>query len=529
MTESSYMVAPGDTTDSMAMRRRLALALAQKNMQPLQVDHWAQGLAHLASQGYAGFEMGRIDRDEKDETAKANALMASLFSGGQGGGGVPSAAPVSERPAVDPGSPNARVAATFDAMEPRGIRNNNPLNIEAGGFTQGQPGYSGSDGRFAKFENQDQGIGAADKLLQVYANKHGLNTVEGIVGRWAPAGDGNNVSAYAQNVAKQLQVDPAAPLDMNDPGMRQKLVLAMAQHENGKPIQVAARGGMPTPDTAPTPAPAGQQMAQAAPGSAPPANREAIIQMLGNRKTAPFAQKIISDQIGQQFKPSEYDFKPRDDGSIVAINKKNPRDMQVIQPGNPQDLIKFGADKKAAEVRAEATAKQEVAKAAGRPGEIQQGNVVVQDIDRALGKITEMPGRTTGAIGSMLSGVPSTEAHNVSKLLDTVKANAGFDQLSRMRQASPTGAALGSVTEKEIAFLQSTIGNLEQSQDAKQLADNMRRVKNAYLDVIHGPNAGPPREKLGFLEKKGEAGAPPAGVDAKVWKHMTPEERALWQ
>ncbi len=72
-----------------------------------------------------------------------------------------------------------------------------------------------------------------------------------------------------------------------------------------------------------------------------------------------------------------------------------------------------------------------------------------------------------------------------------------------MRSASPTGAALGSVTERELALLQSTIGNLEQSQDDVQLKDNLRRVKNTYLDIIHGEGKGPEREKLTFQEKAG--------------------------
>jgi hypothetical protein len=116
---------------------------------------------------------------------------------------------------------------------PRGYRNNNPLNIEAGRFTQGQPGFAGSDGRFAKFNSMDEGSAAASKLLDVYQNKHGLNTVAGIIGRWAPAGDGNNVSAYAANVSKQLGIDPNAPVP---PEMRQQLIAAMAQHENGRPM-----------------------------------------------------------------------------------------------------------------------------------------------------------------------------------------------------------------------------------------------------------------------------------------------------
>ena len=133
----------------------------------------------------------------------------------------------------------AGVLGGQDQSAPRGIRNNNPLNIEAGQFTQGLPGFSGSDGRFAKFASLDQGIQAADQLLQTYATKHGLNTVAGIVGRWAPANDGNNVNSYATNVAKQLGVDPNAPLDMGNPEMRQKLIGAMAQHENGRQLTPA--------------------------------------------------------------------------------------------------------------------------------------------------------------------------------------------------------------------------------------------------------------------------------------------------
>jgi hypothetical protein len=34
---------------------------------------------------------------------------------------------------------------------PRGIRNNNPLNLETSSFTQHQPGFTGSDGRFGQF------------------------------------------------------------------------------------------------------------------------------------------------------------------------------------------------------------------------------------------------------------------------------------------------------------------------------------------------------------------------------------------
>ncbi|MEK6878391.1 MAG: hypothetical protein AABY22_02220, partial [Nanoarchaeota archaeon] len=34
------------------------------------------------------------------------------------------------------------IAPASDGSLPRGYRNNNPLNIEAGSFTQGQPGFA---------------------------------------------------------------------------------------------------------------------------------------------------------------------------------------------------------------------------------------------------------------------------------------------------------------------------------------------------------------------------------------------------
>lgn len=130
-------------------------------------------------------------------------------------------------------------AAPSSAGDPRGIRNNNPLNLEASPFTQRQPGFTGSDGRFGQFGSMDQGLAAAGNLLQSYGQR-GINTVSGIISRWAPANDGNPVNAYAQFVARKVGVDPNTPIDMNDPALRQRVVGAMAEFENGRPVQVAS-------------------------------------------------------------------------------------------------------------------------------------------------------------------------------------------------------------------------------------------------------------------------------------------------
>lgn len=150
--------------------------------------------------------------------------------------------------------------------------------------------------------------------------------------------------------------------------------------------------------------------------------------------------------------------------------------------------------------------------------EEQQAGVVVQDIDRAMEQIKANPFMTTGPMAQFTGWLGGTPAANVGELLKTVKANAGFDELQAMRESSPTGGALGSITEREIAYLQATIGSLEQSQNDQQLRDNLVRVKNAYLDAIHGVGNGPPRERPSF-EGQGDASNlpdplnPDAGAD----------------
>jgi hypothetical protein len=179
-------------------------------------------------------------------------------------------------------------------------------------------------------------------------------------------------------------------------------------------------------------------------------------------------------------------------------------------------------------------AKAEQQQAAGADQKKVGANFVIQDIDRALKMVGESWTPVTGFWGNLLSKAPGSNASDVSKLLDTVKSAASFGTLQAMREASPTGGALGSVTENELKLLQSTLGSLEQSQSEGQFRDNLKRVKNNFMDIIHGRGKGPPREELSFEadgKKAAKPNIPPAppGIDPEDWKYMTPEERARWK
>jgi hypothetical protein len=66
--------------------------------------------------------------------------------------------------------------------------------------------------------------------------------------------------------------------------------------------------------------------------------------------------------------------------------------------------------------------------------------------------------------GTMLKGVWNTDSRKLAGLLTNLKAIIGFDTLAEMRANSPTGGALGQVSNIEINLLQAVQGTLDQGQ-----------------------------------------------------------------
>ncbi len=91
---------------------------------------------------------------------------------------------------------------------------------------------------------------------------------------------------------------------------------------------------------------------------------------------------------------------------------------------------------------------------------------------------------TTG-FGDALSGVYGTDARSLEKTLDTIRGNLGFDELQRMRDNSPTGGALGQVSEMENRLLQSVLGALDQGGDKAVLIQNLEKIKELYKAVLN--------------------------------------------
>ena len=108
---------------------------------------------------------------------------------------------------------------------------------------------------------------------------------------------------------------------------------------------------------------------------------------------------------------------------------------------------------------------------------VAQNSIVLGDIDMALKNVSAF---STGA-GSVLKDFPViggiTPAGQMESLMETIRANVGFDKLQAMREASPTGGALGAVTEKELAFLQAVFGSLRQDISPENVTRNLTRLR----------------------------------------------------
>ena len=120
---------------------------------------------------------------------------------------------------------------------PRGIRNNNPLNIRIGNVWLGEVAQP-TDREFEQFVSMAYGIRAAFVLLRRYIRHYKLTTIREIVSRWAPSSE-NATSIYIANVAKWVGISADQPMKYEDEVTMAKLLLAMAHQETGQWLKEA--------------------------------------------------------------------------------------------------------------------------------------------------------------------------------------------------------------------------------------------------------------------------------------------------
>lgn len=118
---------------------------------------------------------------------------------------------------------------------------------------------------------------------------------------------------------------------------------------------------------------------------------------------------------------------------------------------------------------------------------VDQANVALSAFD----KIFSNPALNRGAANRTIAGlIPGSNSKDLKEAIGTVQALIGFNELQKMREASPTGGALGQVSEREIDFLQALAGSLKTKQSDQQLKKNLQDVQKSFqlLKLINSPD-----------------------------------------
>ena len=102
-------------------------------------------------------------------------------------------------------------------------------------------------------------------------------------------------------------------------------------------------------------------------------------------------------------------------------------------------------------------------------------------LDQDIADVTNLiqdPGlaKITGLVGGSTPNV-SADARRAQALLDKIMSGAGFSALQAMRDASPTGGALGNVSDKEGSKLEKSVAAFAQTQDY----NDFRKALRDYL------------------------------------------------
>lgn len=111
-------------------------------------------------------------------------------------------------------------------------------------------------------------------------------------------------------------------------------------------------------------------------------------------------------------------------------------------------------------------------------------NTLIKDLET----LAKHPGLNsiTGIAAGRLPGITSA-GREAEALFDKIMARGGFQELHNMRQASPTGGALGNVSNQEGAQLRQAFAALDRRQDAasvrKAIADAVNQIRTSQQTI----------------------------------------------
>jgi hypothetical protein len=174
--------------------------------------------------------------------------------------------------------------------------------------------------------------------------------------------------------------------------------------------------------------------------------------------------------LGGQISTQEYDPFNRPVGDPTMLAKTmTPKEAASIE--TPEQKLAYQADLQKQKARVDLELALPAAKSSV--------DATIGDIDAQIARVKNLREHkglqyiTGGIMGRI--GSTGKEATSAQADLDQIIAKAGFDALQQMRNASPTGGALGNVSDREGKRLEASAAAMSQAQGTKAFKDKLDR------------------------------------------------------
>jgi hypothetical protein len=195
------------------------------------------------------------------------------------------------------------------------------------------------------------------------------------------------------------------------------------------------------------------------------------------------------------------------DGRVLVLDPKAQDGYRVITPPGS----------KAATEAAQSEAKEESRESSG--------SIMGQNVIQTAARVRELISPFSVGYGSLLKTLPESDARELQKEVDALGAIASSENLNLMRQESPTGGALGNVSDRDIQLLKDKSGAIDPGSKPEVFRDQVDEYELFLLQTIHGEKAGrqifdqtrpPPVAEASQGTQRGSTRTTTSGVTYKV-------------
>jgi hypothetical protein len=286
------------------------------------------------------------------------------------------------------------------------------------------------------------------------------------------------------------------------------------------PIQAAPLGeiAVPEPLAKPQPSPLGGLVpAQPADPAAP-----------RNVPTQEFADISQAEQIASQIDATSPFWKvvvktnPRTDGAYLVaeettadVKKQKREERAEARQEEELALKKEEAERKKAESQQQMEIRQQKVKDENKvlADHVETAATSLRELNEVISMIEKNPW-SVGKMSVLVAATPmiDTVASRVRSRLETVGSDIAINAITAMRRASPTGAAVGNTSDKEMGLFRATEGPIDPDNlKAEDLLPVLRNIYRKRLDIYNdsvnklqenNPGYTPPEIKYTPQEKK---------------------------